>query len=267
MSKVVNSEIRKTIIKMVNKGNASHIGSAFSMVEILNSIFSSVNLNKIREQSEDRDRVILSKGHGASGLYAVMYHHDLISKAAIDSYFKDGSIMAGHASHFIETVEHSTGALGHGLSVALGVAIGSLSKEYKNRTFVVVGDGELHEGSNWEAIMYAGHKKVSNLCLMIDKNERSQMGRTSSACSLDPLSEKLEAFNFDTIELTDGHNEAELIKAILKTKNSSKPSAIICNTTKGKGVSFMEDNNVWHYRPPSGVDYENALNELNGIAK
>ncbi|MDB0021073.1 transketolase [Candidatus Pseudothioglobus singularis] len=263
MSKVVNSKIRKTIIQMLNKGNASHLGSAFSMVEILNSIFMSVDVNKIKNQKNDRDRVILSKGHGASGLYAVMFHHGLLSEDAINSYFKDGSIMAGHASHFIKTVEHSTGALGHGLSVGLGIAIGSLSKNYKNRIFVVVGDGELHEGSNWEAIMYAGHKKVGNLCLMIDKNERSQMGETSLACSLDPLLDKLEAFNFNAIELKDGHNEIELIEAIKKTRNSVKPVAIICNTTKGKGVSFMEGDNVWHYRPPSGIDYENALIELN----
>ena len=259
---IINSEIRKTILKMVNKGKGSHIASAFSMVEILNAIYKSVDIQKIMNQDEDRDRIILSKGHGTSGLYAVMFHHGLVSKKAIDSYFSNGSIMAGHASHFIENVEHSTGALGHGLSVGLGVAIGALSKGYSSRVYVVVGDGELHEGSNWEAIMYAGHHKTNNLCLLIDKNERSQMGETSDACSLDPLLDKLKAFNFESYEIINGHDEAEIINIIKQTNNSKRPIAIICNTIKGKGVSFMEGDNLWHYRSPQGTDFDNALLEL-----
>ena len=149
-----NNHIRRTIINMVHKGKAAHVGSALSMVEILNSIFSVVNIEKIKSNSVDRDRVILSKGHGTSGLYAVMFHNGLLKKNHINDYFKNGSLMAGHASHSIQCVEHSTGALGHGLSVALGIAIGSKSKNYKNHVYVVVGDGELHEGSNWEALMY-----------------------------------------------------------------------------------------------------------------
>ncbi len=258
----INSNIRKTILSMVNKGGASHIGAAFSMVEILNAVYKSVDIQKIADKDEDRDRVILSKGHGASGLYAVMFHHGLLTQTAIDSYFLNGSIMAGHASHFIENVEHSTGALGHGLSVGLGMAIGSRSKGYLNRVFVIVGDGELHEGSNWEAIMFAGHNKTKNLCILIDKNERSQMGATSDACTLDPLIEKFKAFNFESYEVGNGHDEAEIIEIIKKTKNSKKPIAIICNTIKGKGVSFMEGDNIWHYRSPQGEDYENALSEL-----
>ena len=259
---VINSEIRKTILKMVNKGKASHVGSALSMVEILNAIYKAIDTQKIINQDEDRDRVILSKGHGTSGLYAVMYHHELLSKKAINSYFSNGSIMAGHASHFIENVEHSTGALGHGLSVGLGMAIGARSKNLSNRVYVVVGDGELHEGSNWEAIMYAGHNKTNNFYFLIDKNERSQMGETSDACSLDPLLDKLKAFNFESYEIADGHDEAEIINIIQQTSNSKKPVAIICNTIKGKGVSFMEGNNIWHYRSPQGVDFDNAILEL-----
>jgi transketolase len=261
---MINSDIRRTILSMVNKGGASHIGSAFSMVEILNAIYKSVDVKKILLSKEDRDRVILSKGHGTSGLYAVMYHHGLLSQKDINSYFLNGTILAGHASHFIDTVEHSTGALGHGLSVGLGVAIGSSSKKYDNRVYVVVGDGELHEGSNWEAIMYAGHYKANKLCVLIDKNEHSQMGRTNDACSLDPLSKKFSAFNFEVHELQDGHDEAMLIDIISKTKNSLKPVAIICNTTKGKGVSFMESDNLWHYKPPVEDNFIKAMKELGG---
>lgn len=264
MATVINSEIRKTIIDMVNKGNASHVGSALSMVEILNAVFKSVDLQKVLTRAENRDRIILSKGHGASGLYAVMYHHNLLSKDEIDSYFQNGSIMAGHASHFIKTVEHSTGALGHGLSVGLGMALGCRSKKYSSRIFVVVGDGELHEGANWEAAMFASHQKVGNLCVLVDKNERSQMGKTTDACSLDPLIDKFEAFQFDAYEIKDGHNEQEILEVIESTKNSTKPVAIVCNTIKGKGVSFMEGENVWHYRPPQGEDYEKAIAELAG---
>jgi len=258
-----NIDIRKTLLRMVNKGSASHLGSALSMVELLNAVFHSVDKNKIKRLADDRDRVILSKGHGTAGLYAVMYHHGLLDKKDIETYFQNGSIMAGHASHFINTVEHSTGALGHGLPVGLGIAIGSKSKRYKNRVYVIVGDGELHEGSNWEAFMYAGHKKVDNLCVLVDKNELSQMGETAKACTLDPLGKKLEAFHFEVYEIEDGHNETEIIEVIKKTRNSSKPVAIICNTIKGKGVSFMEGNNLWHYRPPKGEDYINAMAELN----
>jgi transketolase len=261
---IINSDIRRTILDMVNKGGASHVGAAFSMVEILNAVYKSVNIKKIADKTKDRDRVILSKGHGASGLYAVMFHHGLLTQKAINSYFLNGSIMAGHSSHFIENVEHSTGALGHGLSVGLGIAIGCKSKDYLNRVFVIVGDGELHEGSNWEAIMFAGHNKTDNLCVLVDKNERSQMGATSDACNLDPLIEKFKAFNFESYEVSDGHNEAEIIKIIKKTKKSKKPIAIICNTIKGKGVSFMEGDNIWHYRSPQGEDYKNALSELSG---
>jgi len=259
---IINADIRRTIIHMVNRGNASHVGSGLSMVEILNAVYKTVDREKILKQSNDRDRVILSKGHGTSGLYAVMFHHGLIPKEKIDTYFMDGSIMAGHTSHFIDNVEHSTGALGHGLPVGLGIALGSRSKGYKNRTFVVVGDGELHEGSNWEAIMYAGSKKVGNLCLLVDNNERSQMGNTSDACSLYPIEQKFEAFNFDSYMIEDGHDELEILNTIQKTKGSKKPVAIICNTVKGKGISFMEGNNVWHYRSPKGEDFENALAEL-----
>jgi transketolase len=261
---VINSEIRKTIIKMVSNASAAHIGTAFSEVEILNAIFNSIDTRRILNKADDRDRIILSKGHGCVGLYAVMYHHGLIAKSAIDSFFMNGSNMAGHASHFIENIEHSTGALGHGLSVGLGMAIGSRSKSYKNRIFIVVGDGELHEGSNWEAIMYSGHKMVGNLCLLIDKNDRTMTGITSEECSIDPLASKLKAFNFDTFEIDDGHNELEIINTINATSNSKKPVAIICKTIKGKGVSFMEGNIVWHFRPPNGEDLDNALVELNG---
>ena len=259
---IINRKIRKTIIRMTSRANASHVGSALSMVEILKSLYELVDLRKIKDEANDRDRIILSKGHGTASLYAVMYHYGLLSKSDIDCYCENGSLMAGHASHFINGVEHSTGALGHGLPVGLGIALGCRAKGIQNKVFVIVGDGELHEGSNWEAIMYAGHQKVSRLYLLIDKNEHSQLGETNQACNIDPLKEKFDAFNFCTKEVHDGHDEKAIKKSIIETSQSKKPVAIICNTVKGKGISFMEGNNLWHYRPPKGEDFLNAIKEL-----
>ena len=249
---------------MVSRGEASHLGSALSMVEIMTAIYKLVDIQKIKDQTPDRDRVILSKGHGAACMYAVMYHYGMLNQGDIDSYCQNGSTMAGHASHFVDNVEHSTGALGHGLSVGLGIAIGSDTRGYNNRVFVVVGDGELHEGSNWESIMYAGHYKASKLCVLVDKNDFSMMGSIAKACSLDPLADKFESSNFDVQEIEDGHDETVILNTIRETRDSKRPVSIICNTVKGKGISFMENNNVWHFRPPKGADYVNAMKELKG---
>jgi len=258
---IPNRDIRKTIVQMVHDSGAAHVGSCLSVVEILNAIFQSIDLLKIKNRAVDRDRVILSKGHSVAALYAVMYHNGLLKKEEIDTYFKNGSILAGHASHLVPFVEHSTGALGHGLPVALGIAIGLRSKNFQSRVFVVVGDGELHEGSNWEAFMQAGHRKMGNLCVFIDQNKMSQIGEIEKCCDIEPLKSKLESFNFEVFDV-DGHNEEEIRQKIESTKNSVKPVTIICHTIKGKGVSFMENNNLWHYRCPQGEDYERAMQEL-----
>ena len=258
---VPNKDIRIKILKIIHNSNASHIATSFSSVEILNSIFKSVNLDKIKEGSHDRDRIILSKGHGTAALYCVMNHHKLITDAMLDTYFKNGSLLAGHVSHHVPFVEHSTGALGHGLPVGLGIAIGLSSKKISRKVFVVVGDAELQEGSNWESIMLAGHKKMRNLIILIDYNKLSQTGELNQFCTLEPIKEKFESFNFNVIQL-NGHNENEIILAIKKSEYSKKPTVIICDTIKGKGVSFMEKNVLWHYRSPQNEDFEKALQEL-----
>ena len=260
------NSIRRKILQMVNKGGAAHIGSAFSMVEILCAVYKSCNVEKIKNQDKDRDIVILSKGHGASGLYAVMNHFGLISNCEIDQYFNDGSKMAGHASHEIKYVEHSTGALGHGLSVGLGFAIGGAIKKFKNKVFVILGDGELHEGSNWEAMMLAGHMAIPNLYVLVDGNGLSQLGSVDKVCTLNPLKQKFESFNFKVFQVENGNSTDDILEALEEAKNYQLPTAIICNTTKGKGVSFMEGNNLWHYRTPRDADYKNAMIELDGSA-
>jgi len=258
---LLNKNIRRTILEMINKSGAAHIGSALSIVEITNVVFKNVNLSKIKSWDFDRDRIIFSKGHGTACLYSIMYHHGLLEKSMIDTYFKNNSLLAGHTSHHVPFVEHSTGGLGHGLPVGTGVAIGMRSKKIDSKVFVILGDGEMQEGANWESIMLAGHLKLRNLIILIDYNEFSQVGKVEDCCSLEPLVQKFESFNFDVCEV-DGHDEEKINNAIQKSKNSLKPSAIICRTIKGRGISFMEQNNLWHYRCPKGEDYEKALMEL-----
>lgn len=270
-TKIVNFEkkmqislpIRRTILDIISKSKASHTGSCFSIVEILSAVFRCVDIEKIRAKEEERDRIILSKGHSAAALYSVLCHFGLIDEHDLATYCSNGSLFSGHASHFLPYVEHSTGALGHGLSVAVGMGIGLKSKKLSSKVYVIVGDGELNEGSNWEALMLAGHKKLNNLFVLIDNNKLGGIGKTDYCCSLEPLDKKLESFGFETYRI-NGHDE-ELITSILQKRNSEEretPVAIVCDTIKGKGVSFMEHNNVWHYRPPVGDDYEKALEEL-----
>jgi transketolase len=188
-----------------------------------------------------------------------------MSEKDLDTYNLNDSLLSGHVSHLIPGVEHSTGALGHGLPVALGIAIGLRSRKLNAAVFVVLGDGELHEGSNWEAIMLAGHLKINNFYILIDNNHLSQMGVTDRCCSLDPLKMKFEGFNFKVFEV-NGHDDGQLYNTIQVSRNAGMPVAIICRTIKGKGVSFMENNNLWHYRTPKGEDYQKAALELEGRA-
>ena len=225
-----NKQLRRKILEVISRGGSPHIASAFSMVEILNAVFRTMALEKIKDDD-------------------------------LASFHANGSLLAGHASHFVKYIEHSTGALGHGLSPALGMAIGLRALKSEARVFVLVGDGELHEGSNWEAIMLAGHLGMENLYVLVDSNGYDQMGPLGSSCGIEPLRAKFESFNFATAEV-DGHSEQEIMGVIQKSENK-KPTAVICRTVKGKGVSFMESNVVWHYRTPAGEEYEKALAELN----
>lgn len=255
---------RKKILDITNKSNAAHIGAAFSVVDILRAVYRSVDINKIKNNAADRDRVILSKGHSAAALYTTLLDFGLMEAKDHETYNQNGSLLSGHVSHFVKGVEHSTGALGHGLPVALGIALGLRSKDMKSKVFVILGDGEMHEGANWEAIMQAGHLKMSNLCVLVDNNHLSQIGRTEKCCNLNPFKVKFESFNFKAFDV-DGHNDEAIYQIIQKEHGRTEaPLAIICQTIKGKGVSFMEDNNIWHYRTPKGPEYEKAVMELEG---
>ncbi len=254
--------IRKKILEIIHRSGASHIGSSLSMVEILCAIYSRVDLEKIKAGSQNRDRVVVSKGHSAAALYATLNAFGLLTDGELATYHCNGSLLGGHVSHAVPHVEHSTGALGHGLSVAVGMAVGLKAKNSPARVFVVLGDGEMQEGSNWEALMLAGHLGLDNLRVLVDGNCLGGIACVADCCTLEPLVAKFQAFNLDACEL-DGHDSSALSTALERADQAGRPAAFVCRTVKGKGVSFMEGQNVWHYRPLNKESYENALSELN----
>lgn len=254
--------LKKRLLEIVYEAQAPHIGSALSVLNILSAIYDSVDVEKIRNKAVDRDRIILSKGHAVSSLWMILNKYKLLSDEELKTYYKNGSILMGHPSYYHNAIEYSTGALGHGLPISAGIALGLKRKGIPAKVYCIVGDGEMQEGSNWEALMLIGHHKLDNIGVFIDRNKYGGSYPIDDHCSLSPLYDKLASFGLMTTEI-DGHNEDELRFNIRNGNESGNPYAIICNTIKGKGVSFMEDDNVWHYRPVCKTDYERALCELN----
>ena len=235
-------------MKMAMLNNGGHVGAAMSLVEIMVVIYKRIsNINLKNYKNQNRDRIILSKGHGCLVLYSILYECKILSKRTLNSYSKPGSILAGHPEHFIPGVEASTGSLGHGLPISVGLAISAKLKNEKFKTIVIVGDGELNEGSNWEAMMMASKYKLNNLLLIIDYNKIQSYGFNKDILDLEPLKDKIKSFGFYTQEV-DGHNLNKIEKKIRSCfNNKSKPSALICHTIKGKGIKVAENNPEWHY--------------------
>ncbi len=200
------SKVRKNIMKMAMLNNGGHVGAAMSLVEIMVVIYKRIsNINLKNYKNQNRDRIILSKGHGCLVLYSILYECKILSKRTLNSYSKPDSILAGHPEHFIPGVEASTGSLGHGLPISVGLAISAKLKNEKFKTIVIVGDGELNEGSNWEAMMMASKYKLNNLLLIIDYNKIQSYGFNKDILDLEPLKDKIKSFGFYTQEV-DGHN-------------------------------------------------------------
>ena len=256
-------DIRKHSVGMVYRAGASHIGGALSMADILGVLYSSeLRYRSDNPQWDDRDRLILSKGHSCVALYSVLALSGFYPVEQLDNYGKDGSFFLSHTSHYIPGVEVSSGSLGHGLPMAVGMALAGKIKKKDYRTYVLVGDGEMNEGSNWEAMLLATQKSLDNLCLIIDYNKLQGYGRTSEVLPLEPLSDKIQSFGWYCINI-DGHNHEEIKRAFTEAKQiSNKPTAIVANTVKGKGVSYMEDELLWHYRSPNEQEYNQAIKEL-----
>jgi len=261
-------EVRKLALKMVFNAKASHIGGALSMADILAVLYDKIlNVDASNPNNSNRDRFLLSKGHACTSLYAVLALKGFYPTDELNTYGKDGSLFISHTSHMIPGVEVSAGSLGHALSVSCGLAIAAKRKKADWKTYCLVSDGELDEGSNWESILYAPQVKLDNLILIVDYNKIQSLGSVKDVIDLNPLTEKFKAFRWEVFEV-DGHDHAELMDVFRNAnKLNNMPKAIIANTIKGKGVSFMENNLLWHYKSPNEKQYEDAINEINNYLK
>lgn len=253
-SELLASRARAHALRMVHRAKASHIGAALSMVDILAVLYAdAMRVRADEPEWAGRDRLIVSKGHGAVGLYAVLGEMGFFPLEELQSYGEDGARLMGHVSHKVPGVELSTGSLGHGLPVACGLALGLPA----SRVFCVLGDGELNEGSNWEAAMFAAHHRLSNLVAIVDHNRIQSLGRTDEVLAMGSLCAKFAAFGWRTVNV-DGHDHDALRAALAH----SGPVAVVAHTTKGKGVDFMEDELAWHYRSPNDAQLEDALRQV-----
>ena len=253
--KEICNQTRINILKMVHNASSGHIGGAFSGVEILNILYNkSLNIPVEWKESPDfdkRDRFILSKGHASALLYSVLAQRGFFPEAELMTFRKLHSRLQGHpCCRELDGIEVSTGSLGQGLSIGCGMALGLRLDKNPAKVVVYMGDGELQEGSVWEAFMQAPHRKLDNIIAIIDRNRLQIDGSTEDVMSLDPLDKKLEAFGWEVAEI-DGHDLNKIYETIEKAKLADKPFAIIANTIKGKGVSFMENNAGWHGKAPN----------------
>jgi len=262
-TELIAKKIRILSLKMTSSGKSSHIGSIFSIADILAVLYNDfLNFDPNNCRKKDRDRFILSKGHAGAGVYSVLALKGFFPIENLKNHYQNGSLYSGHISHKgINGVEFSTGSLGHGLPVAVGLSIAAKINCAKYKIICLMSDGECDEGSNWESILLASHHNLDNLIVIIDKNNLQSIKTTSETLNLEPFIDKWNSFGWDTINI-DGHDYQE-IKNALNKETIKKPLCIIANTIKGKGVKFMENNILWHYRSAQGEEYIKALNELN----
>ncbi len=256
----IAKEVRAKVVRMAHTGKTPHVGSALSCVDVLVSLyFDRMNVDPANPGDPDRDRFILSKGHGCMALYGVLAQRGFFPAADLAGYALDGGHLPEHPGpRAVPGIELATGSLGHGLSVGAGLALAAKIHGRNYRTYVLLSDGECEEGSIWEAALFAPARGLDNLTVIVDYNKWSAMGPT--AHRVGPLAKKWEAFGWHTVEV-DGH-DPQAITGGLRLSNTGRPLAIVAHTVKGKGVSFMEDNLEWHYRPPTAADLDRALAEL-----
>lgn len=255
--------IRRHALHMTHWGNSSHIGSVFSSADILAVLYARVlNLDPTNPKWAERDRFILSKGHAGAGVYAALAESGFFPVETLRQHYQDGSILSGHISHKgVPGVELSTGSLGHGLPVATGMAYAGKLDGKSHRVFVLMSDGECDEGSNWEAVLFAGHHKLSNLVVVVDYNKIQSLKGTEDTIGLEPFADKWKAFRWDVVSL-NGHDHAALEAALTVAPYRETPLVVLADTIKGKGVSFMENSVLWHYRSAQGDEFAAALAEL-----
>src|SRR5580700_133869 len=254
--------VRRDDLQMVYRARIGHLGGDFSVIDILVTLYAAVlDVDPIHPLAAERDRLVLSKGHTAGALYTTLAHCGFFARRELDSFAAPLSALNGHPNRTkVPGVETSTGPLGHGFPVAVGVALSARLQASLRRTFVVLGDGELQEGSNWEAAMTASHYGLSSLLAVVDRNQLQQGARTEETKQLEPLAAKWASFGWEVREV-DGHDHAQLLDTF-RRPGRTRPVCVIAHTVKGKGVSFMEDRVEWHHKVPSAEQVESALQEL-----
>jgi transketolase len=255
-------QLRRRTLEAIFDAGAGHTGGGLSCLDILNVLYNRIlNVSPATFNSPNRDRYVQSKGHSVEALYAVLADRGFFPESELKTICHYQSHFVGHPTRHIPGIEMNTGALGHGLPICIGMALAAKMDSASYRVFTLLGDGELAEGSNWEGAMVAGHYGLDNLTAIIDHNTLQITGRTRDVCSNEPLDEKFRAFGW-AVKIINGHDFAELTEALSRPAETGKPTCIIANTVKGRGVSFMEDVAKWHHGVPSEAELRQALSEL-----
>ena len=255
--------LRRHVVRMCSAGGSSHVGSCLSTADILALLYGEVlRIDPVDPSWPDRDRFILSKGHAGACVYAALAERGFFPKAQLERHYRNGSNLSGHVSHKgVPGVELSTGSLGHGLGIGAGMALQLRRTGGDQRVYVLMSDGECDEGSVWEAALFAGHHKLSNLFAVIDHNKLQSLAPVADTIALEPFADKWRAFGWNVARI-DGHDHPALRRAFERAAMSDRPTCIVADTVKGRGVSFMENEVLWHYRSPQGEELAAALSEL-----
>ena len=263
---LLSRAVRKKIVTLAHKNKASHIGGSLSVTDVLAVLYSGILKYDVNNPlSEDRDRLFYSKGHACLALYAVLQEVGFYSAEELDTFTADGSYFTSHVNHKVPGIELSTGSLGHALSVCCGVALAGKRKNANWQVYAILSDGELDEGSNWEALLFAPHHQLTNLTVIVDYNKIQSFGSVEKVLNLEPLKDKFIAFGWNAIEV-DGHNHAAILEVLAANQEAAtKPTIIIAHTIKGKGVPFMENELAWHYKSPNDEQLKAALESLETI--
>jgi transketolase len=260
-TELLAKNIRRSALEMVHRAKASHIASALSITDLIAVLYGEImHIDSADENLPNRDRFILSKGHACVAVYAALAHIGFIPLTQLETYGDDHSWLMNHISHKVVGVEFSSGSLGHGLPFGVGKALAAKTRKENWRTFVLLSDGEMDEGANWEALMFAAHHKLSRLTAIIDYNKLQSLDSVAKTLGLEPLVDKLQAFGC-AVQEVDGHDHSQITLA-LTTTHTEKPNVVVAHTIKGMGVSFMENRVEWHYKNPSDTQLYEALNQL-----